>query len=688
SSSQTNYPGSFFNDSYEVYGADWTPELLNEFEQRKAYRLQDYFTQLLSDGHTDTSARIISDYREVVGELLRENFTEQWTRRANEKGVTTRNQAHGSPANLIDIYASVDIPECESFGITDFDIPLLRKDSIRKENDGDPTALKFASSAAHITGKKYTSAETFTWLTEHFRTSLSQCKPEIDQMFVSGVNHVYFHGTAYSPDDAAWPGWKFYASVDMSPANTIWRDAPAFFRYIARVQSFLQYGTPDNDFLLYLPMHDIWHEQRGNYFQTFPIHGMREKLPDFYETVSHIKKNGYDVDYISDRYIQTAATQHGMIQTSGGTEYKALIIPSVKQMPLQTLEKIIDLAKGGATILFTGQYPSDVPGFSRLTERRDSLANILAQLPEAHTFGEAGIHRFGKGIILTGSDYKDLFDHCQAEPEPFKTHFGGEYIRRTHKEGYHYFFTLLQDREVDGWAPLAVKATSAMLFDPATGKSGKAQIRKGKQTEVYLQLKPGESIILKTFSRKHTDAPEWTYYKESGTAFALADNWKMSFVESSPPIKGAFNLPALGSWTALGDDSLTVNKGTARYQTSFRLDKKNKGSEYRLCLGDVRESARVYVNGEWVATLFSVPFHVNIGAYLKEGENRIEIEVTNLPANRIADYDRRGIHWRKFYDINFVNIRYDDARFDTWAPIPSGLLGPVVLKELTPLLYK
>ena len=52
--------------------------------------------------------------------------------------------------------------------------------------------LKYASSAAHIAGKTYTSSETFTWLTEHFRTSLSQCKPDMDLMFVSGVNHMFF----------------------------------------------------------------------------------------------------------------------------------------------------------------------------------------------------------------------------------------------------------------------------------------------------------------------------------------------------------------------------------------------------------------------------------------------------------------------------------------------------------------
>ena len=74
--------------------------------------------------------------------------------------------------------------------------------------------LKYASSAAHIAGKTYTSSETFTWLTEHFRTSLSQCKPDMDLMFVSGVNHMFFHGTPYSPKEAEWPGWLFYASIN------------------------------------------------------------------------------------------------------------------------------------------------------------------------------------------------------------------------------------------------------------------------------------------------------------------------------------------------------------------------------------------------------------------------------------------------------------------------------------------
>ena len=59
-------------------------------------------------------------------------------------------------------------------------------------------------------------------------------------MFCAGVNNVYFHGTCYSPKDDPWPGWKFYASIDMSPTNSIWRDAPELMKYIEHCQSYLQ----------------------------------------------------------------------------------------------------------------------------------------------------------------------------------------------------------------------------------------------------------------------------------------------------------------------------------------------------------------------------------------------------------------------------------------------------------------
>jgi hypothetical protein len=641
--------------------------------------LEDHFPELLDKGKTDHSRRVISDYRETLGEMLEENFTQQWTNWAHAHGAITRNQAHGSPANLIDLYATVDIPECEIFGISDFDIPGLRKDSLIKKNDGDPVTLKFASSAAHIAGKKFTSAETFTWLTEHFRTSLSQCKPEIDQMFTSGVNHTFFHGTPYSPQEAPWPGWRFYATINMSPTNPFWNNVPAFFSYITRVQSFLQYGKPDNDLLLYFPVYDIWYEQQDDYYLAFSIHDMKKRLPKFYETVEKIRESGRDVDYISDKFILSSRVENGLIKTAGGTTYKALVIPAAKFLPLETLEKLYQLASKGATIIFIDQYPHDVPGLKDLEVRKNRLHKVMQEFPHVD-FDETRIDQLGKGNIITGKNYNELFEAAGIAGENFITQFNGQCIRRKNESGYHYFFTMLTNNPIDGWVQLGVKATSAQFFDPLNGTSGKARIRDNNgKTEVYMQLQPGQSMILKTFTDKDITIPSWNYYQPSDEKIELKNGWRLSFVESEPAIEGSFDIDTLGSWTNLMNENARKNTGTARYSITFHIDNLS-ADEYWLCLGDVRESARVLVNNMQVDTLVAVPFKTTVGKYLKEGENTLEIEVTNLPANRIADYDRRGIVWRIFHDINIVDVNYQKTLYDKWDVVPSGLLGPVIIE--------
>ena len=85
----------------------------------------------------------------------------------------------------------------------------------------------------------------------------------MDDLFLSGVNHVFYHGTCYSPDEAGWPGWLFYASTQMNPRNSIWHDVPALNDYVARCQSILQSGKSDNDVLLYWPIYDFWSNPAG-----------------------------------------------------------------------------------------------------------------------------------------------------------------------------------------------------------------------------------------------------------------------------------------------------------------------------------------------------------------------------------------------------------------------------------------
>lgn len=669
------YPHNFFNDSYEVYEADWTQGLFDEFLKRRGYKLEEYLPEFLAAGtRSDTARRIVSDYRETLAEMLQANFTRQWTEWAHRHGSKTRNQAHGSPGNLIDLYATVDIPECEGFGLSDFGIKGLRKDSLTRPNDSDLSMLKYASSAAHIAGKPYTSSETFTWLTEHFRTSLSQCKPDIDLMFVSGVNHTYFHGTTYSPADAAWPGWKFYASIDMSPTNSIWRDAPAFFQYITRCQSFLQMGKPDNDFLVYLPVYDMWQEQNGRLLM-FDIHKMAERAPRFIEAVHRINDAGYDMDYISDNFIRTLTLDQGLLRTTGGSHYKALVVPGARLMPADVLDKLYSLAYEGATIVFLDRYPEDVPGFANLTQRRTDFRKTwqrLKMLQQQHP-----------ERILFGTDYASTLAQTTALPEAMKTNYGLSCIRRSHNEGYHYFIAALTDKDTEAWIPLAVQARSAVIYNPMNGKSGKARLRqKDGRTEVFMQIRSGESAILKTFSEADITITPWSYTIPTQGTVCLKGPWGFHFLESTPAATEVPDSVPTGSWTELDFTGAHTTMGTACYSTTFYLNNPTLYTDWELKLGDVRESARIRVNGKEAGILWAVPFRCKIGSFLKPGKNVLEIEVTNLPANRIADMDRRGIEWRIFKDINIAALGYKKGNYAHWQPIPSGLLGPV---ELIPL---
>lgn len=686
SQSHVPFPNAFFNDSYEVYGADWTPNLFEQFAKRRGYRLEYYLPEFRGQGNADTIARVVSDYRETLAELLLENFTENWTAWAHQHGSLTRNQAHGSPGNLIDLYGAVDIPECETFGgMPDINIKGLRQDSLSTKNDADITMMKYASSAAHITGKKYASSETFTWLTEHFRTSLSECKPVLDMLYTAGINHVFFHGTPYSPKQAAWPGWLFYAAINMSPTDPMWHNAAPFFSYINRCQSFLQYGKSDNDFLIYLPIFDFWHENRGTPYLAFDIHGMPQHTPKFISAVDTIIKCGYDVDYISDHYLYQLITQNNLLKTSGGTTYKAIIIPSVKMMPLKTLQKLIMLAQNGATIVFVGGYPEDVPGLSQLTKRREIFQKTIKELPPNSSFSRPKRVPFGKGYIISAPNYASALTACHIPNEEIKTVWGGSYIRRKNATGNHYFIASLQPKGINGWVTLGVRATSAMLFDPLTGNSGKAVIRqRDERTQVYLQLQSGQSIILKTFAKLNVQTKPWLYETPLTDTLTLSTGWSMQFIKSEPEINGNFNINHLGSWTNLKDPNAKINMGIAQYTVHFNLPK-IKADDWILDLGDVRESARVRINGKEVATLWAVPYQINVGKFLHTGQNTLQVEVTNLPANRIADYDRRGVKWRIFKEINMVNLQYKNESYASWKTVPSGLLGPV---KLIPVINK
>jgi hypothetical protein len=141
------------------------------------------------------------------------------------------------------------------------------------------------------------------------------------------------------------------------------------------------------------------------------------------------------------------------------------------------------------------------------------------------------------------------------------------------------------------------------------------------------------------------------------------------------------------SWTTFGHDA-EVFAGTAAYTTTFA--RPSGGHQlWQLDLGRVAESARVRLNGTDVAALIGPPYRVLLRGSQMKATNTLEVSVTNLSANRIRDLDVRGVIWKKFYNVNFParfpDNRGPDGLFTAakWAPLESGLLGPVTLTPLS-----
>ncbi len=661
----------FFNDSYEVDDArgqsNYTPLLFAEFKKRRGYDLKTELPALFTKTHTERTNRILCDYRMTIDELILEDFTGEWKKWAHSKWKIVRNQSHGSPANTLDLYGVVDIPETEG-------TEILR--------------IKFAPSTSHVMGKQLAASESATWLNEHFVSSLSDVKKALDVYFIGGVNHIVYHGTSYSPPSEVWPGRLFYAAVEFTQANPFWNNFAALNTYVTRTQSFLQQGKPDSDVLLYFPIYDKYSEPGRDLLLHFD--GMK---PDFngtpFETSAQaMQDKGYAFDYISDRQILNLQAENKQIVT-GGTSYQAILLPDAKFMKLETLQKLMELAKNGATIVAYKNLPNDVPGFGQLDKNLAAFKNLISKLDFVSTdFGDVQLATVGKGKFLIGNNLDDLFKAAAIRKENM-TEKGLQFNRRKNADGSNiYFIANRSGKKIEDWVTLQTKANGVALYNPMKEQAGVAQYRKKADgfVEVYLQMNTDESYIVQT-SGKAISGTAYPYIKSTGVSTEITGKWTLQFTEGGPSFPDPMQLNQLKPWTELEGNLFKIFSGTASYSTHFKKPSGN-ATQYVLDLGKVYESAEVLINGKKIATLIGPDFSVVIATKDLKADNLIEIKVANSMANRIIDLDKRKVFWKKFNNTNFparlAQNRGADGIFDAskWEPKISGLAGPVTLTEI------
>ncbi|MCG6189947.1 glycosyl hydrolase [Maribellus maritimus] len=637
----------FFHDSFE-YTGDFTTHFTEEFKKRRGYDLAEYLYVLAGDcNDAETVARIKSDYRETLADLVLESFIQPMTEWAHEHNSLNRNQAHGSPGNILDLYAACDIPETEIF---------------REVEPGtvDVFVNKYASSAAHVTGQKLVSSESFTWLEEHWTVTTSDMVRATNRFFMAGINHMFFHGTCYSPDDAKWPGWLFYASTQVNNRNPLWRELPALFSYIGRSQSVLQSVQPVNDLLIYWPYYDVAAEEGrlfnhlgvnkdAGWFKNHPISPLSENLMNA----------GYTFDYVSDKQLLNCELAGSEIKTTGGANYKAIIVPKTKYIPLETMQKLVDFVAAGGTVIFEKTLPESVPGMFNLAEREDELNQLKSEILAGENIGNPLELLKTKGI--------------QAESSLAENGLHFLKMKKNNEDWYMVFNCGL--KPADTWVDLNADAKTYVFLNPMNGKISTAATKNGA---VHIQLDPEESVFIKCSSGQ-VDAPAFVYKIPENKPQEINGLWKIEFVEGGPVYPGNISTDKLQSWTKLGDQETRRFAGTAKYEIEFDLERTSSSGV--LDLGEVKDCVRIKLNGKDYGTLLGPSFYVKVDN-LQSGKNQLEVEVTNVAANRIRDLDIHGVEWRHFYDINLVNIDYMPFDASIWEIKDAGLLGPVTLADL------
>jgi hypothetical protein len=575
-------PRAFYYDSFENPG-NWCPEFLESFRQLRGYPLEEHAEALAGRGDADQTRRVVCDYRETLSDVLI-GRVEQIVRWGDERGSGLRMQAHGAPANLLDMYAAASIPETEVFGASRFDIPGYRRDPalIRPDRQSD-LVNRFASSAAHVAGRKVVIAESFTWLRNHYHTALSHIKAESDKLLLNGINCIYYHGICYAPKETVWPGWLFYASTQANARNSIFRDIPALNAYITRCQSVLQEGTPHNDVLLVWPVYDLW-MGGGNREVRFSVHH-----PDWIDATAcgeagrWMIEHGYTFDFASDVQVQCTRADGQILRTEGG-EYRTILVPAAKFMTVETARHLLALADAGATVLVWKGLPEDVPGWHDHTERKQRLTELLA----AFSRPAPGVQTVGKGRLVIGDDLQQLLDTARIAREPLVDH-GLQFIRRKSPNGVSYFIANHTAEPVRGWIELASPCRSALLMDPMTGRTGVAPLRGEErgQIQVYLQMQPGETRVLRTFADKAVAGPGWPITEPSGEPIPVAGQWSVEFTEGGPVLPQPIATRELKCWTEIGDPA---GRAVRRCGPLYHPGRSARGERRRLVFGPGRRA--------------------------------------------------------------------------------------------------
>lgn len=363
-------------DSWEMGAQNWTTCWREEFQTRRGYDPQPYYPVLegYDVGSRERSERFLWDLRYTAQELVIEHHAEHLKKLAGQYGLGLSIEPYDmNPVNDFDLGAVADVPMCEFWSI----------------GFNTTYSCQEAASIAHVLGRPVVAAEAFTGAPgEDWKLYPGALKNQGDWAFGSGINRFTYHTFAHKPDEGR-PGMAMGPyGVHWDRGQTWWSLVAPYHRYIARCQQVLRQGRTVADILYLMP------EGAPNVFQPPPsAFSGSPDLPD---------RRGYNFDGCSAQtLLRLAAVRAGRIVFPSGASYRVLVLPRVRAMRPQLLDKLEALIRAGATVV--GDPPQQSPSLVGYPECDEGIALKARSLwgglqPPAETIARV----CGQGRLLWG----------------------------------------------------------------------------------------------------------------------------------------------------------------------------------------------------------------------------------------------------------------------------------------------
>ena len=655
--SGTNFH-SFFADSWEAGGQNWTERMPEEFLRRRGYDPIPFLPVMVGRVIQDleTSERFLYDLRQTVSELATEHYWAELKRLCNARGMRFASQPYITTGNDLDAAGHLDEPMGEfwSAGIGSVDYRRT---------------VKLAASAADLHGRLRVGTEAFTAnVSERWRSHPALLKPLADQILCLGANRFQVHRFAMQRFPALRPGMMMGGwGQQYDSTQTWWEWSKPWHDYLGRCQYLLSQGPIVADVLAVVPEEPLWR------FEPLSL-------------------QGYDYDACGpQRFRDIVVKPGGRTGIPDGPDYALLVVQHDGRMTVERARQLRDLVQNGATIL--GEPPRATPGMD-VSGTADAEVQSIAKALWG-TDRETD-RRVGQGRVLRGMTPEAALARIDLKPDTDLPK-GLTWIHRRRGTTDWWFIANPTDKPISGTATFRIRERRAERWDPETGRITPQPVQEeaGRST-TRLDLAAGSSVFF-VFSPGTPDAAPAPVAPTPGTSTTLSGPWTLSF----PPGSGAPSevaLDRLASWSESSEAGIRGFSGTATYRTTFTIAPGTQ--RVALDLGRVAVMARVRVNGTDQGILWRPPFRVTLDHALRPGANVLEVEVVNLWINRLITDEAlpssgqrdakngRLQAWPEWVLKGTADPtgRRSFVTFPLWKKgeplVESGLIGPVTLQEL------